>query len=192
MYTMLNSAKLYLYSLLLFPLIGCVSNQDLPPSEGCEHAELNVEKNIELHYEISSQNKRKNRDNKLKSILISRGISSISSNQMDMENSFREPEKCASSRPYRSKEEISKVFEKSRGAIYSLYNRGLKRNPNTKGEIVFKMTISSTGRVSVIHIDSSQLNNPSLERRLLVKLEHLDFENSNANPVDIKVSYTFN
>lgn len=189
---MLYSAKLYSCSSLLFLFIGCASNHDLPTSEECERAELDVEKNIELHFEISSKNKLENRDNMLSSGLSSRKISLISSNQKDIENSYRAAEKCASSRSYRSKEEISKVFEKSRGAIYSLYNRSsLRGHPDTKGDIVIKMTILSTGRVSKIYIDSSQLNNPWLERRLLVKLEHLDFENSNANPIDIKVSYTF-
>jgi hypothetical protein len=182
---MLYSAKLYCCSLLLFLFFGCASNQDLLPSDECERAALDEEKNIELHFEISSQNKRENYDDKLASGQSSSRL--ISSGYY-----YRAPEKCTLPRRYRSKEEISAVFDKSKGAIYSLYNRSLKKNPKTKGEIVFIMSISSTGRVSEIYIDSSQLNNPSLERKLLVKLEVLDFENSNANPVDIKVSYTFN
>jgi protein TonB len=79
-------------------------------------------------------------------------------------------------KPKRSLEEVSIVFDRNKGAIYSLYNRALRKDPTIAGKIVFEITIASDGSVVDVKLVSSELGNASLERKLLVKIKTFLFE----------------
>lgn len=80
-----------------------------------------------------------------------------------------------SNRPSRTYEEVSLVFDRNKGAIYSLYNRALRKDPALEGKIVIEITIDPSGRVTNVKIVSSELNSPDLERKLLSRIKLFNF-----------------
>jgi protein TonB len=76
----------------------------------------------------------------------------------------------------RSREEIERVFDRNKGAIYALYNRALRVNPTLQGKVVLRLTITPQGTVSFCEIVSSELNDPDLEQRLVQRILLFQFE----------------
>lgn len=81
----------------------------------------------------------------------------------------------SASRTRRSEEEIALIFEKNKGAIFSLYNRALRKDPTLQGKVVLELTIDSSGKVTKCRIISSELNNKSLERKLIARIKLFRF-----------------
>lgn len=75
----------------------------------------------------------------------------------------------------RSIEEIKLVFDRNKGAIYSIYNRALREDPTLQGKIVLKLTIAPSGQVLECQMVSSELKAPDLERKLLARIRQFDF-----------------
>ena len=80
-----------------------------------------------------------------------------------------------SGKPTRTYEEVSLVFDKNKGAIYSLYSRALRKDPTLQGKVVLEITIDPSGRVTDCKIVSSELNNETLERKLIARVKLLNF-----------------
>jgi TonB family protein len=76
----------------------------------------------------------------------------------------------------RSREEIERVFDRNKGAIYSLYNRALRTDPTLQGKVVLRLTITPEGTVSFCEIVSSELGDPDLEQRLVQRVLLFQFE----------------
>ena len=76
----------------------------------------------------------------------------------------------------RSREEIERVFDRNKGAIYTLYSRALRANPALQGKVVLRLTITPAGTVSFCEIVSSELNDPELEQRLVQRVLLFQFE----------------
>jgi TonB family protein len=76
----------------------------------------------------------------------------------------------------RSREEIERVFDSNKSAIYALYNRALRANPTLQGKVVLSITITADGRVSHCEIVSSELGDPELEQRLVQRIMLFQFE----------------
>ena len=87
----------------------------------------------------------------------------------------------------RSQEEIERVFQKNKGAIFSIYNRELRKDPTLQGKVVIELTIEADGSVSKCTIVSSELGHDKLEKRLLSKIKKFVFTSKNV-PV-ITVTY---
>lgn len=81
----------------------------------------------------------------------------------------------------RSHEEIQIVFDRNKSAIYSMYNRALRKDPTLQGKLVLKLTIAPSGKVTGIEILSSDLGEPTLERKLVQRIKMINF---GAKPVD--------
>jgi len=93
------------------------------------------------------------------------------------------------SRPY---EEIELVFQKNKGRIFSLYNRALRKDPSLQGKIVLELTIQPNGRVSKVRIISTQLNNPTLESKLVRTVKGFRFKShSNISTLIVKYPIDF-
>jgi periplasmic protein TonB len=75
----------------------------------------------------------------------------------------------------RSDENIQLTFEKSKPAIFALYHRALRKNPALQGRVVFKLTIAASGKVIKCGIDSSELDDPALLKRLVAKIKRINF-----------------
>ncbi|MGW8368133.1 MAG: TonB family protein [Gammaproteobacteria bacterium] len=76
----------------------------------------------------------------------------------------------------RSREEIELVFDRNKGAIYSLYTRALRKNPGLQGKLVLKFTIEPSGAISMCEVVSSELEDPDLERKLVNRIKMFRFE----------------
>lgn len=75
----------------------------------------------------------------------------------------------------RSLEEVQVVFDRAKGAFYSMYNRALRRNPALRGKVVIRLTIAPGGQVTDASIVSSELNDPDLEQKIVNRVRLLQF-----------------
>ncbi len=91
----------------------------------------------------------------------------------------------------RDMESIRRVFEQHKGAIYALYNRALRSDPNLKGKFVFNIVIEPDGSISAIKLVSSQLGDSKLETKLLARIQMISFgaEDVAATPVNYKFDF---
>ncbi len=87
----------------------------------------------------------------------------------------------------RSYEDIQIVFDRNKGAIYSLYNRALRKNPGLQGKMVISLTISPSGKISSIKLVSSELGDLKLEQKLLRRIKMFNFGAKQVG--DVTVTY---
>ena len=85
------------------------------------------------------------------------------------------PASGGSRKASRSIEEIQLVFDRNKAAIYSIYNRALRKDPTLEGKVVLKLTISPDGRVVACELISSELSAPGIERKLVARVRLFDF-----------------
>mgnify|MGYP003578941753 CR=1 FL=1 len=76
----------------------------------------------------------------------------------------------------RSREEIELIFDRNKGAIYSLYSRALRDTPELQGKTVLQFTISPTGEVTMCRVVWSELNDPELEKKIVARVRLFRFE----------------
>jgi TonB family protein len=81
-----------------------------------------------------------------------------------------------SGRASRSEEEIALVFDRNKGAIYALYGRALREQPDLQGKLVLQFTIAPSGEVTECHVVSSELHDPDLERKIVARVMLFHFE----------------
>lgn len=96
-----------------------------------------------------------------------------------------------SSRNTRAEEEIALVFEKNKGAIFSLYNRALRKDPTLQGKVVLELSISPSGKVTKCRIISSELNDPSLERKLVARVKLFRFSAKQVKSITVTYPIDF-
>ena len=82
----------------------------------------------------------------------------------------------ASNKASRSREEIETVFDRNKSAIYALYTRALRDNPQLQGKVVVQLTIAPSGEITDCKILSSELKNEELERKLVTRIKLFRFE----------------
>ena len=89
----------------------------------------------------------------------------------------------ASGKPSRSREEIEMVFDRNKAAIYALYNRALRDNPQLQGKVVIQLTIASTGEVTDCKVLSSELKDDELERKLVSRIKMFRFDDKDVETI---------
>jgi periplasmic protein TonB len=82
----------------------------------------------------------------------------------------------AGGRASRSREEIEIVFDRNKSAIYALYSRALREQPELQGKVVVQLTIAPSGEVTDCRIISTELNDSELERKLVARIRMFRFE----------------
>lgn len=75
----------------------------------------------------------------------------------------------------RTTEDVQLVFDRNKGAIYSLYRRALRENPALEGTLVLRLEIQPNGAVSRCEVVSSELKDPDLERKIVTKVKSINF-----------------
>lgn len=75
----------------------------------------------------------------------------------------------------RTNEEIQIIFDRNKSALFTIYQRALRETPSLQGTIVLKLTIEPSGAVSAISMESSELNAPELEEKLMQRIKLFDF-----------------
>lgn len=87
----------------------------------------------------------------------------------------------------RSEESVTLVFDRNKSKLFSLYNRARRKNPDLKGKVILEITIAPSGKVTKIIVVTSELNDKTLEARLLKRIKLFDF---GAQPVEqVTVTY---
>jgi outer membrane biosynthesis protein TonB len=77
--------------------------------------------------------------------------------------------------PSRTDEEIQIVFDRYKSALYRIYNRELRSNPTLQGKMVLRLTIEPDGTVSACKMDSSDMESPALEGRIVARVLKFNF-----------------
>jgi TonB family protein len=83
--------------------------------------------------------------------------------------------KGGSGKASRSLEDIKIVLERSKGSLYSIYNRALRDDASLQGKVVVELKISPSGEVISARVISSELKTPDLEAKILARIRTLDF-----------------
>ncbi len=91
----------------------------------------------------------------------------------------------------RSQEEIERVFQKNKGAIFSIYNRELRKDPSLQGKVVVELTIAPNGSVTKCILVSSELDHQKLEKRLISKIKKFKFASKNVPPITVNYPIDF-
>jgi len=77
--------------------------------------------------------------------------------------------------PSRTDEEIQIVFDRYKAALYRIYNRELRKNPSLQGKVVLKLTIEPDGKVSSCSLESSDMDAPALEAKIVDRVKKFNF-----------------
>jgi len=92
----------------------------------------------------------------------------------------------------RSEEAIQEVLDRNKGAMYTLYNRELRKDATLQGKLVMSITIAPDGKVTRCVILSSELDAASLEQQLVALIKRIDFGNRPGVPaVTTKIPIEF-
>ena len=89
----------------------------------------------------------------------------------------------ASGKAARSREEIELVFDRNKGAIYALYSRALRERPDLQGKLVLEFTIAPSGEVTMCRRVSSELGDPELENKIVLRVKLFRFEAKDVEPI---------
>jgi len=77
--------------------------------------------------------------------------------------------------PSRTDEEIQIVFDRYKAALYRIYNRELRKIPTLQGKLVLKLTIEPDGKVSKCSLESSDMDAPALEAKIVERVKKFNF-----------------
>ena len=86
-----------------------------------------------------------------------------------------ENRRLSGSGPSRTDEEIQIVFDRSKSALYRIYNRELRNNPTLYGKMVLRITIEPDGHVSACSIKSTDLTSPALSSNIVDRVLKFNF-----------------
>jgi len=88
-------------------------------------------------------------------------------------------------------ENVTMVFDKNKGSLYSLYERERRVTQGIQGKIVLQITISPAGDVTDIKVVSSELNSPELESKIVNRVKTFKFTISGDKPVTLNYPIEF-
>jgi periplasmic protein TonB len=71
--------------------------------------------------------------------------------------------------------EVAQILDANKSAIFALYSRALRDNPDLQGKVVLKLVIAPSGEVLSCDVVSSELNNPELEAKLRARIKSIRF-----------------
>jgi TonB family protein len=91
----------------------------------------------------------------------------------------------------RTDEEIQLVFDRNKSALYTIYQRALRNDPTLKGKVVLRITIAPSGQVLAASVESSDLKDPDLERKIAARVKLFDFGAKEVDAVTITYPIDF-
>jgi protein TonB len=93
--------------------------------------------------------------------------------------------------PGRSDEDIRKIMDRNKGAIFSIYNRALRKDPMLAGKMTVQMVIEPSGEVSAVKVLASELDDPTLEQKLLARIRMMMFGAKSVMSTTLNYSFDF-
>ena len=83
------------------------------------------------------------------------------------------------------------VFDRNKGAIFSVYNRALRKDPTLQGKIVLELTIAPSGKVTRCVLVSNELQDPVLGKKISQRVKLFNFEAKDVSEVTITYPIEF-
>jgi hypothetical protein len=77
--------------------------------------------------------------------------------------------------PGRTDEEIQIVFDRYKAALYRIYNRELRKDPTLRGKILLRISIETSGAVSMCKVESTDLASPELVAKIVARIKRFNF-----------------
>ena len=77
--------------------------------------------------------------------------------------------------PGRTDEEIQIVFDRYKAALYRIYNRELRKDPTVRGKILLRISIETSGAVSMCKVESTDLASPELVAKIVARIKRFNF-----------------
>jgi TonB family protein len=97
----------------------------------------------------------------------------------------------ASGKASRAREEVEIVFDRNKGALYALYGRALRDQPELAGKLVLEFTIAPTGEITMCRVVSSELNDPELEKKIVARVRLIRFKAADVEPLTVSKPIDF-
>lgn len=107
-------------------------------------------------------------------------------------NSVKKPNKTAATRAsIRLEEQVTYTLDQNKSKFYSLYNRARRKNPSLKGKLILEITINPSGTVANVRVVASELNDSSLESRIVARVRQLNFGSSGKEKITVTFPIEF-
>jgi periplasmic protein TonB len=97
----------------------------------------------------------------------------------------------SSGKASRAREEVEIVFDRNKGALYALYGRALRDQPELAGKLVLEFTIAPTGEITMCRVVSSELNDPELEKKIVARVRLIRFKAADVEPLTVSKPIDF-
>ncbi len=91
----------------------------------------------------------------------------------------------------RAREEVEIVFDRNKGALYALYGRALRDQPELQGKLVLEFTIAPSGEITMCRVVSSELNDPELEKKIVARVRLIRFKAADVEPLTVSKPIDF-
>lgn len=91
----------------------------------------------------------------------------------------------------RADAEIRKTIDRNKGAIFAIYNRALRSQPQLRGKLAIKMVIAPDGSIVSATLVASDLGDTELENRLLTRIRMITFGAANVAATTLNYSFEF-
>ena len=75
----------------------------------------------------------------------------------------------------RTDEEIQIVFDRYKATLYRIYNRELRKDPTLRGKILLRLSIETSGEVSMCKVESTDLGSPELVAMIVERIRRFNF-----------------
>jgi hypothetical protein len=75
----------------------------------------------------------------------------------------------------RTDEEIQIVFDRYKASLYRIYNAELRKDPTLRGKMLLRITIETSGEVSMCKVESTDLASPELVANILERIKRFNF-----------------
>lgn len=87
----------------------------------------------------------------------------------------------------RSIEEIRRVFDTNKGAIFAIYNRALRADPTLQGKVVLELVISPAGQVMDVKVVASEIDDEAVVAKIVNRVRMFNFGKRDVGTT--KISY---
>jgi len=85
----------------------------------------------------------------------------------------------------RDPSDVRQILDSNKGAVFALYTRALRDNPDLQGKVVLEIVIAPSGDVTSCRVLSSELKDPELERKLVARIKLIHFPPMDVDPLTI-------
>jgi len=91
----------------------------------------------------------------------------------------------------RSIEDIRRVFDQNKGAIFAIYNRALRSDPTLQGKVVLELVINPAGEVMNCNVVASELADAALVQRIVSRVRMFNFGSKDVRTTTISYPVHF-